>query len=113
MRGKISKILLSAVILTLILGCANLKTGLKGHEQLEAKDWLHAGNLAYELKDYDNAQYFYEQIIKKYPDTYYGKKAKENLCYVSYQKGLLGRTVQKVVDITDPVVDDPPTMILK
>lgn len=107
MRGKISRILLSAMVLTLILGCASLNTGLSGKGKLEAKDWLHAGDLAYQIKDYDNAQYFYELIVKKYPDTYYGKKAQENLGYVSYQKGLIGRTVQKTIDIADPVLDDP------
>lgn len=107
MRGKISRILLSAMVLTLILGCASLNTGLSGKEKLEAKDWLHAGDLAYKIKDYDNAQYFYERIVKKYPDTYYSKKAQENLGYVSYQKGLIGRTVQKSIEIVDPVVDDP------
>lgn len=113
MKSKIGIMLLSAIALTLVLGCANLNTGLKGKESLEAKDWLHAGDLAYQVKDYYAAQYFYDLVVQKYPDTYYGKKAKENLGYVSYQKGLLGRTVQKVVDITDPVVDDPASMILQ
>ncbi len=112
MRGKISRMLLSAVALAFILGCASLNTGLSGKEKLEAKDWLHAGNLAYKIKDYDNAQYFYERIVKKYPETYYAKKAQENLGYVSYQKGLIGRTVQKTIEIADPIIDDPVTIIL-
>jgi outer membrane protein assembly factor BamD (BamD/ComL family) len=112
MKGKISGMLLSAMVLTLILGCASLNTGLSGKEKLEAKDWLHAGDVAYQIKDYDNAQYFYEKIVKGYPDTYYAKKAQENLGYVSYQKGLIGRTVQKTIEIADPVIDDPVTIIL-
>ena len=107
MRGKISRMVFSAVALTLILGCASLNTGLSGKEKLEARDWLHAGEVAYKLKNYDEAQYCYELIVKKYPGTYYGKKAKENLGYVSYQKGLIGRTVQKTIEIVDPVIDDP------
>jgi outer membrane protein assembly factor BamD (BamD/ComL family) len=107
MRIKASTTVFSAVALTLILGCAGLDTGLRGKEKLEANDWLHAGEVAYQIKDYDNAQYFYELIVKKYPDTYYGKKARENLGYVSYQKGLVGRTVQKIIEIADPVIDDP------
>lgn len=107
MGGRISRVVFSAVALTLMLGCASLNTGLSGKEKLEARDWLHAGEVAYKLKNYDAAQYFYELIVKKYPDTYYGKKAKENLGYVSYQKGLIGRTVQKTIEVLDPVVDDP------
>lgn len=107
MSGKISMTVFSAAALTLILGCASLNTGLSGKEKLEAKDWLHAGDVAYQIKDYDNAQYFYERVVKKYPDTYYGKKAKENLGYVSYQKGPIGQTVQKAIEIVDPAIDDP------
>lgn len=107
MIGKISMTVFSAAALTLILGCASLNTGLSGKEKLEAKDWLHAGDVAYQIKDYDNAQYFYERIVKKYPGTYYGKKAQENLGYVGYQKGLIGRTVQKMIEVVDPVIDDP------
>lgn len=107
MKNKISKIVFSAVALTLILGCASLNTGLSGKEKLEATDWLHAGDLAYKIKNYDQAQYFYERIIKTYPDTYYAKKAKENLGYIRYQKGPIGQTVQKTIEIADPVIDDP------
>jgi len=107
MRSKISRTVFSAVALTLILGCASLNTGLSGKEKLEARDWLHSGEVAYKLKNYDEAQYFYELIVRKYPETYYGKKAKENLGYISYQNSLIGRMVQKTIEIADPVIDDP------
>ncbi len=103
MKGNVWKIFPSVMLLILIFGCAaNLKE-LRGSEKLEAKDWLHSGDLAYKLKDYDIAQYFYDIVIKKYPDTSYGKKAQENLGYVKYQRSLAGKAVQEFKDFTDPV----------
>ena len=103
MRRKIRKIVLSAVILTFIFGCAAVKE-LNGNEKLEAKDWLYNGDLSYHLKDYDNARYFYELLIRKYPDSYYGKKAKENMGYVNYQKSLVGKAVRKGTEALEPVL---------
>lgn len=103
MRGKIGKLVLSALVLTLLFGCAANLRELKGKEKLEAKDWVNAGNLAYNNKDYDTAQYFYELAINKYPDTYYGKKAKENLGYVNYRKTTFSKAVQKGKDFLDPI----------
>lgn len=101
-RGMI-KIFASVVMLVFVFGCASSSGQLKGSEKLEAKDWLHNGDLAYQIKDYDGAQYFYELVINKYPDTYYGKKAKENMGYVSYQKSLVGRAIRGGAEALEPV----------
>ncbi len=103
MKRKMWKILSVAVALGLIFGCASGLQELRGKEKLEARDWLHAGDLAYQVKSYDEAQYFYELVISKYPNTYYEKKAKENLGYVKFQKGLIGKTIEAGKDLTDPV----------
>ena len=89
--------------LVFVLGCASPSGQLKGNEKLEAKEWLHAGDLSYQVKDWDNAQYYYELAINKYPDSYYGKKAKENLGYVNYQKSLIGKAIRKGTEALEPV----------
>ncbi|MFH0771152.1 MAG: hypothetical protein V1933_00850 [Candidatus Omnitrophota bacterium] len=103
MKSKIWKIVPAAALLVLILGCATDITELRGAAKLEAKDLLYAGDLAYKIKDYDNAQYFYELAVNKYPKTYYSNKAQENLNYVKYQRSLAGKAVQGFKDFTDPV----------
>ena len=92
-----------AIALVFVLGCASPEPYLKGKEKLEASDWLHAGDLAYKIKDLDTAQYYYDLAAKKYPDSYYGKKAKENLGYVNYQRSLIGKAVNKGTEALEPV----------
>ena len=92
-----------AIALVFVLGCASPEPYLKGKEKLEASDWLHAGDLAYKIKDLDTAQYYYDLAAKKYPDSYYGKKAKENLGYVNYQRSLIGKAVNKGAEALEPV----------
>jgi len=97
------KIFASVVMLAFVFGCASPSGQLKGNEKLEAKEWLHAGDLAYQTRDYDGAQYFYELVINKYPDSYYGKKAAENMGYVNYHKSLAGRAITKGTEALEPV----------
>ncbi|MDD5072208.1 MAG: hypothetical protein PHX64_00480 [Candidatus Omnitrophica bacterium] len=92
-----------AMTLVFIAGCATPEPYLKGKEKLEAGDWLHAGDIAYQLKDWDNAQYYYDLLVKKYPDSYYGKKAKENLGYINYQRSLIGKAVGKGTEELEPI----------
>jgi len=92
-----------AMALVFVVGCASPGPYLKGKEKLEAREWLHAGDLAYKLKDWDTAQYNYDLVIKKYPDSYYGKKAKENLGYVNYQRSLIGKAVGRGEEALEPV----------
>lgn len=101
MYKKVWKILLPFFFLTFILGCTTVQ--LKGKEKLEAKDWLHAGDLASRLGDNDNAQYFYELVIKKYPNTYYARKALEGLRWVKLRRSSVGKTIQKGKDLVEPV----------
>lgn len=103
MGRKLVMALAAMVILSCVLGCAGLSGGLAGKEKLEAKDWLHAGDVAFKTGDYDGAQYFYELLVKKYPDTYYGKKAKENLGYVKYHQGTPGHLIDKGKEALEPV----------
>lgn len=97
------KVFASVIVLTLVLGCAGSAQFLSGKEHLEAKDWLHAGDLAYKIKDWDTAQYYYDLLVKKYPDSYYGKKATENLGYVNYQRSLIGKAIRKGTEALEPV----------
>ena len=92
-----------AIALVFVLGCASPEPYLKGKEKLEASDWLHAGDLAYKVKDFDTAQYYYNLAVKKYPDSYYGKKAKENLGYVNYQRSIIGKAVHKGTEALEPI----------
>ncbi|KPK42292.1 MAG: hypothetical protein AMJ78_03025 [Omnitrophica WOR_2 bacterium SM23_29] len=101
MYRKISKILLFFFLLTFILGCTTVQ--LKGKEKLEAKDWLRSGDLALKTGDNDTAQYFYELVIKKYPNTYYSRKAKEGLTWVKLRQSRVGKTIQKGRDFAEPV----------
>ncbi len=101
MYKAVCKILLVFFCVSSILGCATVQ--LKGKEKLEAKDWLHAGDLAKQMGDNDNAQYFYELIIKKYPNTYYARKAQEGLTRVKFRRSSVGKAIQKGRDLADPV----------
>ena len=107
MGRKAFLILASVIALSFAAGCANLSKEMSGTDKLEAKDWLHAGDLAYKIKDYDNAAYFYNLVIAKYPDSYYGKKAKKNLNYVKVEKGLVGRTLSKTTEELEPLTIKP------
>ena len=102
-RGML-KIFASMIVLAFVLGCAGSAQFLSGKEHLEAKDWLHAGDLSYQTKDWDNAQYYYDLLVKKYPDSYYGKKAKENLAYVNYQRSLIGKAIRKGTEALEPAL---------
>jgi len=97
------KVFASVIVLTFVLGCAGSAQFLSGNAHLEAKDWLHSGDLAYKLKDWDTAQYYYDLLVKKYPESYYGKKAAENLAYVNYQRSLIGKAVKKGTEALEPV----------
>jgi outer membrane protein assembly factor BamD (BamD/ComL family) len=101
---RLIRISASVVIMSVILGCAAPSIGLAGKEKLEAKDWLAAGDLAFKNKDWDNAQYFYELVLKKYPESYYGKKAKENLGYVDYHRSPAGKAVDAGKDALSPIL---------
>ena len=101
MYKLICRILLSFFFLSSVLGCTTVQ--LRGKEKLEAKDWLHAGDLALNVGDNDNAQYFYELVVKKYPNTYYAKKAKEGLAWIKLRKSRIGRTIQKGKDFAEPI----------
>lgn len=101
MDKAICKILLAFFCVSSILGCTTVQ--LKGKEKLEAKDWLHAGDLAKQMGDNDNAQYFYELVIKKYPDTYYSRKAQEGLIWVKLRRSSAGQAIQKGKDLAEPV----------
>lgn len=101
MDKAICKILLAFFCVSSILGCTTVQ--LKGNEKLEAKDWLHAGDLAKQMGDNDNAQYFYELVIKKYPNTYYARKAQEGLIWVKLRRSSVGKTIQKGKDLAEPV----------
>ena len=101
-RGMMMAVAL-AMALVFVVGCASPEPYLKGKEKLEAKDWLSAGDLAYGIKDWDTAQYYYDLLVKKYPDSYYGEKAKENLGYVNYQRSLIGKAVRKGAEALEPV----------
>jgi len=96
------KIVASVVILVFVFGCAGPSNMLSGKDKLEAKDWLHAGDLSYQIKDWDTAQYYYDLVVKKYPDSWYGKKAKENLSYIDYQRGI-GGAVRAATDALEPI----------
>lgn len=102
MHKAICKVLLSFFFLISVLGCATT-VELKGKEKLEAKDWLHAGDLASRMGDCDNAQYFYELVIKKYPDTYYARKAEKGLRWVKLKQSSAGRLIQKGKDFAEPL----------
>ncbi len=101
MYKVICKILLLFFFLSFILGCTTVQ--LKGKEKLEAKDWLHAGDLASKIGDNDSAQYFYELVIKKYPNTYYARKAQEGLRWVKLRRSSIGKTIQKGKDFVEPI----------
>lgn len=101
MYKLICRILLSFFFLSSILGCTTVP--LKGKEKLEAKDWLHAGDLAKKIGDNDTAQYFYELVIKKYPKTYYARKAQEGLDWIHLRRSSIGHTIQKGRDLAEPV----------
>ena len=103
MDRRMFKVFATVIALSFILGCAGSSQFLKGKEKLEASDWLHSGDLAYRLKDWDTAQYYYDLLVKKYPESYYGKKAKENLGYISYQRSLIGRGIRKGTEELEPV----------
>lgn len=103
MGRRMFRVFATVIALTFILGCAESSQFLNGKEKLEASDWLHSGNLAYRLKDWDTAQYYYDLLVKKYPESYYGKKAKENLSYVSYQRSLVGKAIKKGTEELEPV----------
>jgi len=103
MYKKMCRILLFLFFLSFVVGCAGLRE-LKGSEKLEAKDWLHSGDLAYRIGDYDNAQYFYELVIRKYPDTYYAKKAKSGLNKVNLKRSMIGRAAEKAKEFVDPIL---------
>ena len=92
-----------AIAVVFVVGCASPEPYLKGKEKLEAKDWLSAGDLAYKISDWDTAQYYYDLLVKKYPDSYYGKKAKENLGYINYQRSVVGKAVRKGTEALEPV----------
>lgn len=100
---RLFKVLAAVITLSVIVGCASSSAYLSGKEKLEAKDWLRAGDLSFKNNDWDNAQYFYDLVVKKYPESYYGKKAKENLGYVSYRRGPLGRAVDAGKDALSPI----------
>ena len=90
--------------LVFVTGCATSpEPYLKGKPKLEAKDWLQAGDLAYKVKDWDTAQYYYDLLVEKYPDSYYGKKAKENLGYINYQRSLVGKAIDKGKEELEPI----------
>lgn len=112
MKECLGKLFSFAIILVLLFGCARGKI-LKDSESMEAKDWLHAGDLAYKLKDYETASYCYELVIRKYPNTSYSRRAKINMGYIHYQRSIIGQPIQKVVEFVDPVVDDPPMLPLQ
>lgn len=101
MYKVICRILLAFFFLSFVLGCATVQ--LKGKEKLEAKDWLHAGDLALMTGDNDTAQYFYELVIEKYPNTYYARKAKEGLTWVKLRRSRVGKTIQKGKDFVEPI----------
>ena len=103
MRRGMMMVLAFAVALVFVLGCAGPEPYLKGKEKLEAKDWLSAGDFAYKLQDWDTAQYYYDLLVKKYPDSYYGKKAEENLKYVNYQRSLIGKAINNGKETLEPV----------
>lgn len=103
MGRKLVMVLASVIMLSCVFGCAGPSKELVGKEKLEAKDWLHAGDLAFKNSDYDGAQYFYELVVKKYPDTYYGRKAKENLGYVKYHQGTPGHIIDKGKEALSPI----------
>ncbi|MFH1779428.1 MAG: hypothetical protein ABH847_05310 [Candidatus Omnitrophota bacterium] len=101
MYKVICRILLAFFFLSFVLGCATVQ--LKGKEKLEAKDWLHAGDLALMADDNDTAQYFYELVIEKYPNTYYARKAKKGLTWVNLRRSCVGKTIQKGKDFVEPI----------
>lgn len=100
---RMIKVLASVVVVSLAMGCAAPANMLSGKEKLEAKDWLAAGDLSFRIKDWDNAQYFYDLVVKKYPDSYYGEKAKENLKYVDYHRSPAGKTIDAGKDALSPI----------
>ncbi|MDD4878854.1 MAG: hypothetical protein PHR22_00160 [Candidatus Omnitrophica bacterium] len=103
MRRGMMMVFAFAIALVFVLGCASSEPYLKGKEKLEARDWLHAGDIAYKVKDWDTSQYYYDLLVKKYPDSYYGKKAKTNLGYVNYQRSLIGKAVSKGKEELEPI----------
>ena len=102
-RGML-RVFAIVIALTFVLGCAGSAQYLTGKDHLEAKDWLHAGDLAYQVKDWDTSQYYYDLLVKKYPDSYYGKKAKGNLTYVNYQRSLIGKAIRKGTEALEPAL---------
>lgn len=100
---RLFKVLAAVIMLSVIVGCASSSAYLSGKEKQEAKDWLHAGDIAFNNNDWDTAQYFYELAAKKYPESYYGKKAKENLGYVNYHRGPAGRAVDAGKEALSPI----------
>ena len=100
---KALKILASVIMLSVAFGCAAPSAVLSGKEKLEAKDWFNAGEMAYRNNDFDTAQYFYDLTVKKYPDSYYGRKAKENLGYVNHRRSRLGKAIKGTTEALEPV----------
>lgn len=100
---RMIKVLASVIVVSLAVGCAAPANMLSGKEKLEAKDWLTAGDLSFQNRDWDNAQYFYDLVAKKYPDSYYGKKAQENLKYVNYHRSPAGKTIDAGKDALSPI----------
>ncbi|MFA5335415.1 MAG: hypothetical protein WC324_00685 [Candidatus Omnitrophota bacterium] len=103
MGVRVIKILASVMILSLALGCAAPSNMLSGKEKLEAKDWLAAGDLSLKNNDWDNAQYFYDLVVKKYPGSYYGEKAQAGLKSVGFHRSPAGKAVDGTRDALSPL----------
>ncbi|MFA5147736.1 MAG: hypothetical protein WC491_01255 [Candidatus Omnitrophota bacterium] len=103
MGVRVIKIMASVMILSLALGCAAPSNMLSGKEKLESKDWLAAGDLAFKNRDWDNAQYFYELVVRKYPESYYGEKAKAGLKSVDFHRSPAGKAVDGTKDALSPL----------
>ena len=48
---------------------------LSGEQKTQVEDWLHSGDLLYQIGDYELALDYYKKIIEYYPGTRYAQEA--------------------------------------
>lgn len=81
---KIVLLIVCLVFIASSLSCLTLKEAkvyreLSGKQKTQAEEWLHSGNLLYEVEDYEFALDYYRKIVKYYPGTKYTEEANSKI----------------------------------
>jgi len=81
---KIVLLIVCSIFIISNLSCITLKQPktyreLTGQQKTQAEEWLHSGNLLYEVEDYELALDYYRKIVKYYPGTKYTEEAKSKI----------------------------------